>query len=45
MQFTRLAYEDGRKRWKILANDLKLTQDGRELPEWDELPPRLQDAS
>lgn len=45
MEFTSSAYEAGRKRWETLTAELRWSLEGRKLPEWDEVPPNLQDAT
>ena len=41
MDSTPAAYEAGRARWEALRSLAKAAKEARELPEWDEVPPRL----
>lgn len=45
MRFTELAYEAGRSRWEALKLTLRMSQDERKLPEWDDVPPSLIDVT
>ena len=44
MDFSRQSYESGRTRWETLTATLRWSVEGRKIPEWDEVPPKLQDV-